>query len=115
MAWKYVLHPNVLPFFGVSETFDSFCIINPWLLNGNIVEYTKKSPRANRLQLVSNTDLLHGETFAKLRPWQLAQAACGLKHLHSLSIVHGSVIPVGAGCFPDLYTCRDPFYPRETF
>ena len=47
-------HPNVLPFFGVSETLFPFCIINPWLTNGNINEYAKKNERVNRLQLVSD-------------------------------------------------------------
>ncbi|KAF9647766.1 kinase-like protein, partial [Thelephora ganbajun] len=74
IGWKYVSHPNVLPFLGVSETLLPFCIITPWLPNGNIIEYTRKNKRANRLQL-------------------LAQAACGLEYLHSLSIVHSDINP----------------------
>ena len=54
MAWKYVSHPNVLPFLGVSETLFSFSIISPWLRNGNIVEFIQKHREANRLQLVSD-------------------------------------------------------------
>jgi len=54
IGWKYVSHPNVLPFHGVSETLFPFCIISPWLSNGNIIEYIKKNQRANRLQLVSD-------------------------------------------------------------
>ena len=54
VAWKYVSHPNVLPFLGVSETLFSFCIISPWLRNGNIVEYIQKHREANRLHLVSD-------------------------------------------------------------
>ena len=54
IGWKYVSHPNVLPFHGVSETLFSFCIITPWLSNGNIIEYTKKNQTVSRLQLVSN-------------------------------------------------------------
>ena len=115
MAWKYVLHPNVLPFLGVSNTFYSFCIINPWLSNGNIVDYTKKSQSANRLHLVSIVNDPHGETVSKPRPRQLAQAARGLEYLHSISIVHGSVVPVSTECFPTCRICRDLFCPRETF
>ncbi|KAF9645572.1 kinase-like protein [Thelephora ganbajun] len=74
IGWKYVSHPNVLPFLGVSETLFPFCIITPWLPNGNIVEYTRKNIQANRLRL-------------------LAQAAYGLEYLHSLSIVHGDINP----------------------
>ena len=53
VGWKHISHSNVLPFLGVSEMLSSFCVLTPWLLNGNIVEYTKKYHKANRLQLVS--------------------------------------------------------------
>jgi len=54
VGWKYVSHPNVLPFLGVSETLFSFSLISPWLQNGNIIEYIRKHREANRLQLVSD-------------------------------------------------------------
>ena len=54
IGWKYVSHPNVLPFHGVSEALFPFCIISPWMSNGNIIEYSKKNQRANRLRLVSD-------------------------------------------------------------
>jgi len=52
IGWKYVSHPNVLPFLGISETLFPFCIITPWLPNGNIVEYIRQHQGVNRLQLV---------------------------------------------------------------
>jgi len=52
--WKHVSHPNVIPLLGVSESLLSFCIISPWLPNGNILEYSRKHGGANRLHLVSN-------------------------------------------------------------
>ena len=63
VGWKYVSHPNVLPFLGVSETLFSFCIISPWSRNGNIVEYIQKHRDANRLQLVSDRRDLHRYRF----------------------------------------------------
>lgn len=74
VAWKYVMHPNVVTFTGISETLFSFSIVYPWQKNGNIIEYTRKNQRVNRLLLLS-------------------QAACGLDYLHSLSIVHSAVNP----------------------
>ncbi|KAF9789361.1 kinase-like domain-containing protein [Thelephora terrestris] len=74
IGWKYIAHPNVVSFFGVSEALFSFCIISPWLSNGNILEYIRKNQRVNRLTL-------------------LAQAASGLEYLHSLGIVHSDVNP----------------------
>ena len=61
VGWKYISHPNVLPFLGVSESLFWFSIISPWLPNGNIVQYTKKDPLVNRLQLVSNRRVNKGE------------------------------------------------------
>ena len=53
VVWKYVSHPNVLPFLGVSETLFPFCIISPWMSGGDILEYIQKHRGVNRLQLVS--------------------------------------------------------------
>jgi len=63
VEWKYVSHPNVLPFLGVSETLFPFCIISPWLPNGNILKYTQEHRGANRLQLVSDHRDLLRQTF----------------------------------------------------
>ena len=53
------MHPNVLPFLGVSEVLFSFSIISPWLPNGNILDYTKNNQGTNRLGLVSEPHHLH--------------------------------------------------------
>ncbi|KAF9789365.1 kinase-like domain-containing protein [Thelephora terrestris] len=90
IGWKYIAHQNLIPFFGVSESMFPFCIISPWLPNGNIVEYIRKNRGVNRLQL-------------------LAQAACGLEYLHSLGVVHSGINPGnilidddGVACLGDL-------------
>lgn len=54
VAWKQLLHPNVIPFLGVSETLFAFSIISPWLPNGNIVDYIQENQATNRLQLVTD-------------------------------------------------------------
>lgn len=53
VAWKYLSHPNVLPFLGISETLFAFSIISPWLLNGNIAEYIRNHEGVDRVYLVS--------------------------------------------------------------
>ena len=93
VKWKYLSDPNVLPFLGVSETLFPFCIITPWLSNGNITEYVKRKPEVDRLRLVSvhhNLQTIH----MNLRFRQLAQAASGLKYLHSKSVMHSNINPV---------------------
>lgn len=45
-------HPNVLPVIEVSKGMSPLCIMSPWMENGNIAQYTKANPGANRLMLV---------------------------------------------------------------
>jgi len=45
-------HPNVLPVIEVSETLFPFCIMTPWMPDGNIIQFTQANPGANRLTLV---------------------------------------------------------------
>jgi hypothetical protein len=47
----YISHPNVLPVIEVSVVFP-FCIVSPWMPDGNIIQYTEMNPGANRLALV---------------------------------------------------------------
>jgi hypothetical protein len=62
VGWKYITHPNVLPVIGISETPPPFCIITPWMPNGNIVEYTRQNPDINRLLLVGVEMLSEDQT-----------------------------------------------------
>ena len=32
---------------------DQFCMVSPWMENGNVLSYTRKNLEANRLELVS--------------------------------------------------------------
>lgn len=45
-------HPNVLPTLGYAEINGQLAIISPWMRNGNVVQYTKLHPEADRVQLV---------------------------------------------------------------
>ena len=49
---RSISHPNVLPVIEISETLFPFCIMGPWMSNGNITQYTNMNPGANRLMLV---------------------------------------------------------------
>ena len=49
---KSISHPNVLPVVEVSETLFPLCIMTPWMAGGNIIQYTRVNPGANRLMLV---------------------------------------------------------------
>ena len=53
LLWKRLNHPNILPFYGASMNQNQFCMVSPWMENGNVLSYTRKNPEANRLGLVS--------------------------------------------------------------
>ena len=54
IGWKHLSHPNILPLLGVSVPANarSFHILTEWMPNGNVTQYTKSNPNANRLRLV---------------------------------------------------------------
>jgi len=45
-------HPNILPVTRVSEELFPFCIMSPWMPDGNITQYTQANPSADRSILV---------------------------------------------------------------
>jgi len=50
--WKYLRHPNVLPLMGVTMSENRFAMASDWMTNGNIREFVKAHPDADRLRLV---------------------------------------------------------------
>ena len=50
--WKTLRHPNVLPLMGVMISGNQFAMISDWMVNGNIGDFTKEHPDANRIALV---------------------------------------------------------------
>ena len=53
LLWKRLNNPNLLTFCGASTVQNQFCMVHPWMENGNVLSYTRKNPEANRLRLVS--------------------------------------------------------------
>ena len=51
--WKHVSCPYVLELEGVFYHNDFPAIVTPWMPNGNITEYLRGRPDADRLHLVS--------------------------------------------------------------
>ena len=48
--WKRLTHPNILPLLGV--TFTPLQLISNWMSGGDLLEYVKNHPDADRLGLV---------------------------------------------------------------
>jgi serine/threonine protein kinase len=54
LIWKKLDHQNIIPFLGVDTKlrFPSYCLISPWIENGNALLFLKRFPDAERLILV---------------------------------------------------------------
>jgi hypothetical protein len=84
--WKYLKHPNILPFLGV--TISPLQLISDWMACGTLREYIKKQPEADRLGLVG---LSLVATILRLPRKQLSDVARGLHHLHSCNVIHRGI------------------------
>jgi hypothetical protein len=61
--WKFLQHPNILPLVGVMMSEARFAMVSGWMANGNINEFIKANPEADRLELVSQSLQLHCSRF----------------------------------------------------
>ncbi|KAF9033967.1 kinase-like protein [Hymenopellis radicata] len=65
LVWRQLRHPNVLGFLGVNADLftPSFCLISPWMANGNIMAFLQMHPEHNRahsvLEIVEGVEYLH--------------------------------------------------------
>lgn len=84
--WKHLIHPNILPLLGITIT--PFQLISNWMPGGDLPEYLKKNPNANRLVLVS---FHFACLFCPCSRYQLSDVAKGLRYLHSCNVTHGDL------------------------
>ncbi|ESK81358.1 tkl tkl-ccin protein kinase, partial [Moniliophthora roreri MCA 2997] len=74
LIWRQLEHKFVLPFLGIdAENFPRHpCMVSPWMVNGTIIQFLKKNPRAN----------INGLLFGIVQ---------GIDYLHSKKVVHGDI------------------------
>ncbi|CAE6495386.1 unnamed protein product [Rhizoctonia solani] len=70
--WLKHRHANVLEIFGLALFRNHIALVSPWMENGTVLNYVKKQPTADRLNLCS-------------------QIACGLTYLHEQGTIHGDL------------------------
>lgn len=72
LLWRQLNHPNILPFLGVNtELFaPSFCIVSPWMSNGDIMTHAQNSSLdlGAKLQHVSYSDLFNSQSTYTVSP-----------------------------------------------
>ncbi|KAI9433952.1 kinase-like domain-containing protein [Lactarius indigo] len=71
-SWHGLHHRNVLSFFGHVKIEDTVYSVSPWMENGNIRDYVRSNPDADRMRLLS-------------------EVASGMEFLHENGIVHGDL------------------------
>ncbi|KAI9457793.1 hypothetical protein BJY52DRAFT_1223704 [Lactarius psammicola] len=71
-SWRGLHHRNVLSFFGHVQIEGSIYSVSPWMENGNIRDYVRGNPDADRMRLLS-------------------EVASGMEFLHENGIVHGDL------------------------
>ncbi|PBL04527.1 kinase-like protein, partial [Armillaria gallica] len=94
LIWRNLKHLNVLPFLGVSmELFVlSFCLISPWMENGNIMSFLATNPGHDRLVSIK-------------------EVASRMEYLHSLDppIVHADIRGANILVTDDYHCCLADF------
>jgi hypothetical protein len=64
--WKFLGHPNIVPFIGVSPMFP-ICLVSEWMPNGDISQYLKAHNSADRVSFVSRSIFYHPYQFCSVR------------------------------------------------
>jgi serine/threonine protein kinase len=54
IIWKRLSHPNVLPFIDIATSPFKFCMVSPWMANGDVIVYLNSHPQANPLRILSS-------------------------------------------------------------
>ena len=52
VVWKNLNHPNVLPLLGITVDPSQLQLVSKWVSGGNMREYIKKYPDADRRRMV---------------------------------------------------------------
>ncbi|TCD61053.1 hypothetical protein EIP91_009110 [Steccherinum ochraceum] len=84
LFWKNINHPHILPFLGVDNIAfkDSFCMVLPWMSNGNVRSLMTTLRTENRM-----SDRM---LFFMVHRW-LREISAGLAYLHNEHVVHADL------------------------
>ncbi|KAJ7121648.1 kinase-like domain-containing protein [Mycena epipterygia] len=76
IVWRYLKHPNILPFLGVDDTtfpVPRMAMVSPWMPQGSVLNYMSENSPVSRYAI------------------NLDNVIQGLKYLHSEKIAHGDL------------------------
>ncbi|KAK0188288.1 kinase-like domain-containing protein [Armillaria mellea] len=94
LVWRNLNHPNVVPFIGINDDlfYPSFCLISPWMNDGNLISFLAKNPGHNRVQCIK-------------------EVANGLHYLHSHEpqVIHADIRGANILVTSDRHCCLADF------
>ncbi|KXN85918.1 Serine/threonine-protein kinase HT1 [Leucoagaricus sp. SymC.cos] len=72
----HVSHLNIIPLYGAyfSDEYKRICIVTPWMENGDLTEFLKRSDNASSIRIPLMSDI-----------------AAGLQYLHDMDIIHADL------------------------
>ena len=97
VIWKRLQHPNVVSFLGFVSSSPPISLVYPWMANGNLPNYVREYPNADKLGLVCVCSRGGRRLFLTiLTPCrhQLLEVTRGLTYLHRHGLVHGNLTGV---------------------
>lgn len=89
--WSALRHPNVLPLLGATMIGTQLAMVSEWMSNGNINEFVKAHPDADRAGLVRFSSATRLWFLFTVRLAQLGDVGKGLGYLHSQQMFHGDL------------------------
>ncbi len=106
LVWRQLRHPNVLPFLGISKELFTprYCLISPWMVNGDVMSYLEAHPDHDRLTSVCQTfmrELLRAEEI-----FFLAGSSCRRDKIFTQSQSSDSTCGHTRGAFILVHLCR---------
>jgi hypothetical protein len=52
IAWRFLRHPNIVPFFGISDVLP-VCLVSKWMPHGSMSSFLVANPETPRMKHVS--------------------------------------------------------------
>jgi len=80
----------VVPTLGVGLDIAEFCMVFPWMPDGNLLQYLNKYPGASRVSIVSVHDV-HDNEYTEFNTYKMLGVVDGILYLHSNDVVHGDL------------------------
>ncbi|KAJ7267303.1 kinase-like domain-containing protein [Mycena rebaudengoi] len=92
LIWRQLSHPNLLPFFGLYYWHERLCLVSPWMENGNVLQFLRRTSASEAERISFILDI-----------------SFGLEYLHQSHVVHGDLKAINVLVTPSRRACITDF------